>query len=503
MRVERAWNPVALCHDPVITEVADWLSPNQIIAANCLVFRRPVMCMVNGVFWSRKDWDCIVPAGGMVRFVELPMGGGDSNPLRLLATLALMAISYYLPGAIGLTGFAGSLMSAAIMIGGSLLLNMLFPVESPKSSDYGTPKTVYSISSNSNRLRIGEPFAEHFGRMLCYPDLVQVSYTTISDNEMYLYFLGIVGVGEYEIEDVFIGLTPMGDYSEAEYNIVAPGGDLTLIKNVVWPSKEISGQELTTDYLTAIVSGPGTTAYYLEYDVFFRQLVAFNDEGDKKTASVTVVAEVRTVNYRGIATSSWTQLYSKTYSEASIDPLRYSHKIPSPLGPGRYEFRIKRTTEKNDSGKVSDAVSVIGLRAYGGPHPDYGDVTLIEAKIKATNQLNGDVANKINVIATRKLNLLEDAGFSTAKFGTRSVVDAIAYIATSVNGGGQQDSFLRFDLLSELKDHLDNTLDDNFDWRFQARTTVMDACVKAAKCGRSSTWASIVRISPTRRAPER
>jgi hypothetical protein len=84
-----------------------------------------------------------------------------------------------------------------------------------------------------------------------------------------MYFLGILGVGEYDIEGVYINKTPLLDYADSEYNILIPGQPSTLIPDVVWTSNEVSGQDLNTDYITYIVSKPGTEAYFIEYDVTF------------------------------------------------------------------------------------------------------------------------------------------------------------------------------------------------------------------------------------------
>jgi len=492
MQVEYAWNPIALTRDRVILDVVEGISPNQIILGNALCFSRPVICMVNGNFWSRKDWDFPVPIGGVVRFVELPRGGGTggSNPLRVIAVIALVAAAYFTGGlaAAAWGATAGSLVTAGILIGGSMLLNMFFGADQTaggKSSDYGSSKAIYSVGGGSNRLRIGEPFSEHFGRMIVFPDLVQASYTRMEGNEQYLYFIGFVGVGEYDIENVYINKTPMGDYLDASYNVVIPYGIPSITTSVVWVSPEVTGQEISTDFFTAVVSGPGTSAMYLEYDLLFPQLISYTNNGDAAPASVSLICEVRTIDNRGEATSAWTPFHSITYTESSKDSLRYSNKIPPPLGAGRYEFRIARTVPSSTDMKVVDKVSIVGLKAYGGPHPNYGDVTILEAKIKATDQLNGDVASRINTIATRKLRAVGPNGMVSGLVATRSIIDAIAYIITSPNGAGQPESFINYDVLFGLKAKLDISCEHWFDWRFSGKTTVMAACAKASQCGRA------------------
>lgn len=481
MRVERSYNPLALHHDTLIRETADGFSINAIVEDLGLVFTRPFVALVNGVAVSRADWDLPVPAGATVHFLELPRGG-DSNPLAIILQVALLAASIFVPPLLSLTGWAGAVVSAAIMIGGSFLINALFPSETS-----GTKKadTIYSLTASSNQLRIGQPFAEHFGRFVCYPDLVQGSYTRIEDNEHYLYFLGIIGVGQYEVEGVYIDKTPILDYTGTEYNILPPGTDPALVPRLVWTSAEVSGQELSTEWLTVAVTAAGSYCYHIEFDVVFTSgLISYNDEGEERYQSVPVLAEARLIDAQGAALGEWTTLYSHTYTACSIDPLRYSVKRPGPQGLGRYGFRIRRTSEPSEESKVIDSVYVGGLRGYGGEHPDYGDVTLIEARIKATDQLTGDVASKINVVATRKLYPVGSTGFGTTQIATRSIVDACAYIVTTSNGGRQPESVLDFAALAALEDDLD-AAGYYFDHRFTDRTSVMDACGVAAKCGRA------------------
>jgi len=489
MQVEHVWNPIALTQDKMIVDVTEGLSPNQIILSNALMFSRPVMCMVNGSFWGRKDWDYPVPVGGEVRFVELPRGGGDSNPLKIIAIIAVVVAAYYTGGlataAFGST--VGSLVTSGILIAGSMLIGMMFGADAASNTggDYGSAKTIYSVSGGSNRLRIGEPFAEHFGRMIVYPDLVQVSYTRMEGNEQYLYFYGIIGVGTYAIEGVYVDKTPIGEYAGTSYNILPPGHGPQIIPDVVWSSSAISGQDVSTTWLNAIVSGPGTVALYIEYDVQFHQLIAYDDAGNAGSASVALVTEARTVDVRGNATGGWMSLHTTTYTAASSDTLRYSNKIPAPAGAARYEFRIMRSVPPSTDAKVADKVSIVGLRAYGDKHPGYGDVTMIEARIKATDQLNGDVASKLNLIVTRQLFTVTNFGLTTVLAPTRSIVDAIAYVITAVNGGNQPQTFINFQVLNGLKTKLDSSGITWFDWRFTGRTTVMEACVKIAQCGRA------------------
>lgn len=489
MQVTYCFNPLSTDNDFIaLPDPGEKLSPNDIIARNALVFSRPVLCVVNGDIWGRADWDCPVPADGVVRFVEFPRGGGGSNPLQIIATIAIVALSIYTGGLVGAAYGAawGSLASAGVMIVGSLLLGMLFPYQSQSSrSDLGTPDTVYSVGA-SNRMRIGEPYAERFGTRKFFPDFAQGSFTRIEGQDQYLYGLFVLGIGHFSGISVYIDKTPLTNYAGSTYNIIQPGNAPAIVTRVCWTCSEAGGQELETTSVQYIVNPRGTVIYSIEYDVLFGSgLVRYDDRGNRQSASVTVAAEVRLVDDYGNALSGWATFHVRTYSAASKDPLRFGNEVGVPLGGGRYEIKIWRTAPPSESSQTVDRVSLIGVRGFGGNHPAVAGVTMLEVKIKATDQLNGEVASKINVVATRMLykvvpNLygLQEANF----IPSRSIVDAIAYMVTSSNGGQQPYSSMVWDELFAARTLLDSE-GYFFDWSFTSRVSVMDAAATAARCG--------------------
>ncbi len=477
MRVLHAPNPLSLQTDFIaLIGEDDRLSPHEIIAQNALCFCGPVLCQVNDGFWLRQDWDARLPVGATVRFISVPQG----NIGKILASIAVVALAIAAPYALGIAGtMGGTLLSAAVSIGGMLLIGMLFPAAS--AGDLGTPDTMYSLS-NSNRMRPGEPYAERFGRTQFYPDIA-CSYTTIADNEQYVHALLIPGIGYFSDTAVYIDKTPLADYSGTSWSVVEPGADPDFL--VVWTSAEAGGQELSTDWITYIVNPRGTSATALEYDVVFSGgLIGYNDEGDAYSAGVTVAAEARLVNAYGVATGGWVQLDNHTFRAASKNPLRYSRSCAVPSGAGRYEFRVRRTSAASGGSQVVDQCSLGGLRAWGCKHPTVDDVTLIKISIKATDQLNGDVASKILVHATRKLYPVTSSGFGTTRAASRSIVDMVAYAATAANGGQLDDDVLTWDVLAELRAEFAAN-GWYFDWGWTSRVSVMEACSTAAACGLS------------------
>jgi len=451
MKIHYSTNPLAPGFQTTMFDVPDGSSPNSAIEILDWNFQQPTILLVNGEAWGRNQWNTALPESSNVIFVELPGGAG-----AVLAVISILLTAY------------------------SLYYFSTLDTDVP---EYGTPDSLSSFSTGSNRLRLGQPFTEHFGRLQAYPDLVQQPYIQNIDNDQYLYFLGILGVGEYSVEEVYIANTPLEDYADCEYNIVEPGGALSLVPNLVWTCNAATGRELDVEYFPYVVTPPLTSVYSLEYDITFPGgLVRYNSKGKIKNQSVTVETEVRTVDNAGAPISEWTALETRTFTAASKDPKRYSNDIAVPLGAGRYQFRIRRTTAASESSRVIDRAVMTGLRGYGAEHPDYGDVTLVEAKLKAQDQLGSGAASQINVVATRKLYEVQSAGFGGVLTATQSVVDAVAYMVTAENGGQQSNSLLNFSELEAVRAALE-TADYSFNFRFGGRLSVMDAAAKAAACG--------------------
>jgi len=470
MQITNIHNPLSLKSDTMVQlESGDIMSPNQAIARLNLSFRRPVICTVNGQIWSRADWDCPVLVCGVIRFIEFPMGGGKN--VQLLAQIAVASI------AIGATIIGGPFAGMAASIAGSLLLSFLFPVTIPKTP--GEPDTLYSVQG-SNSLRINEPYAERFGCRKFTPDLAQASHGKYEGNEQYLYMLMIIGIGRYDVEGVYINNTPIGSYQDATYSVIEPGEPCP--SGIVWPSREAGGQELTEEWLSFVVNPSGTKAYMIGYDIVFPNgLVWYDKKGNQKTVLVLIRSEVRTIDDAGVPTSDWVLFHLVEYRRSQNTAIRESFSKSSSLGTGRFEFRIRRVTPDSEAASTSDTVSIFGLRGYGGPHPAVQDVTLLRVRVKATNSLSGDVASMIRVKATRKLLPVLPTGLGTTFEKSRSIIDAVAYMVTSSNGGQQANSLLVWDELYSNKMMFTNER-YFFDWGFTSRVSVMEAAGKAAAC---------------------
>jgi hypothetical protein len=465
-----------------VIEDGDTITPNEIISRNALAFSGPVVCLVTGScgldgYWQRNDWDYPVPVGSSVRFVETPQGKIGA----ILGAVLTIVASVYTGGLFAGT-MASSLAGAAVSVAGSLLMGMLFSPSSA-SADNSKSKTAYSLTNN-NRMRPGEPFAERFGRRRFYPD-VAMSYTRFEHNIQYLYLILIVGVGEYGDITPTIGKTPLSDYSGATYAKIEPGALPTLCTDVVWTSTEANGQELTTSFIDVVATPRGHVASTIEVDFTFGALIRYamsgDDAGQSQTHSVPLEVRARTIDDYGVATSEWF-VTRVTYSGKTKNPLRRTFLMHGPFGPGRYEVGSRRVKSASGAGSITDNCTLSGVKTIGGKHPAVAGVTMWEARIKASNQLSGDAAAKIELEATRKLHPVMSGGFGIDKEESRSIIDACAYMVLADNGGRFSSSIMAWGVLAELRAEF-AAAGYLFDGGFTSRGSVMDACTTAAACG--------------------
>lgn len=241
MQINIGRNPFDIT-DAEARAARDGITPNKALAELGLNTRAPIFLIVDEEALGRAEWDTPLDKKSHCTFVEIPQG---ADPFTFLLVMSL-ALS------VGATIYSMSMAGAT------------------NSTDAGTTEDVYSFTSSRNRLRIGEPFAEPFGRVQIFPDLAQQSYMRNTNNEQYLYFYGFLGVGEYDVEAVYIDKTPIGDYSDSSYAILGPGESPSIIPDqVVWTSTEVGNQDLEADWAVFTISGPGTEAQFIEYDITF------------------------------------------------------------------------------------------------------------------------------------------------------------------------------------------------------------------------------------------
>lgn len=119
----------------------------------------------------------------------------------------------------------------------------------PDSYNNTTPKgsVIYDANAQGNKPRLMGIIPELFGTHKTYPDLLSQPHRYYEDNDQYIELLLAVGVGEYDLDKIMIGNTPIVHY----------GDDIVLTKYEPGASTAAIGNVYTSDEVgsTAGTSG--------------------------------------------------------------------------------------------------------------------------------------------------------------------------------------------------------------------------------------------------------
>ncbi|TAN65287.1 MAG: phage tail protein, partial [Magnetospirillum sp.] len=386
-------------------------------------FPLPTLCLFNGEPLLRADWAVReIRRGDLCAFVTLPHGGGGGgggkNPMRVVLMVAVMVAAIYTGGllapyigsafaemGVGLTWeMAAGIGTAVVGMAGTALVSALVPAPRPSTPDtnwggFGStpaPSPTYSLQGQGNSARLGQPIPVIYGRHLVYPDIATAPFDEFVGNEQYLYQLHVIGQGEYAVEQIRIEDTPISSFEEVQTEMVPPGSPVTLFEPDVVTAAEIAGQELIAPnlvqsgddgFIGPFTANPvDTTAGALGIDVVMpRGLYYANDGGSLDSRTVQWQVEARAIDADGEAIAGWSLLATESHSAASNSAIRLSFRYS--VNPGRYEVRLKRLDTKDTAERAGHEIRWGALRAYLTGQPDFGAITLLAVKMRATDNL--------------------------------------------------------------------------------------------------------------------
>lgn len=463
----------------------------------------PFIAVLNGVPVIRANdgWNKVVKHGDILVFVERPLGGGGgSNPLKVVLmiglSLAAPGLGNLLAGNLAAVSAFGSvtfgqLAAGLIGIAGKMVINAMMPDAAGSSSRLRAqqtqqPSPTYTLSAQGNSARLLEPIPVQYGRHLCYPDYAAEPYTDYQGNEQYLYQLFCIGQGEYDIETVRIEDTPVASFAEITYEVVSPGQRVKLFPTNVITASEVSGQEITTTTLGPFVANPPLSrANKIAIDVVCpRGLFFANDEGGLNSMTLSFRTEARAINDLGVATGSWTTLGTESISAANSTPIRRSYLYT--VTEGRYEVRMVRLDAKNTNSRAGHEVNWVALRSYIPGNEDYGNITLLAMRMRATNNLSQQSSRRVNVICTRKLPIWTGTAWS-APTATTNPAWAMADVLRADYGGRSSNKRIDLAKLMALATTYASR-GDTFNARFDSRTTIFEALTTIGKAVRTKPY---------------
>lgn len=465
-----------LTHAGEVT-VREWLREH--FGPDWVEFGVPTLAMLNGRELMRAEWETeLLKPGDILKFVTLP--GYEAIVYVILAIVVIVAV-------------------AAVL---------MMPVpQNPGELPNADP--TYTIKGQTNQLRLMEPIEVVYGRCRVWPSYASRPYNVYSGNEQYQFNLFCFGQGEFEIDpdEIMIEDTPVANFQDVTFQIVNPGEAVTLFPDNVITSIEVSNLQLfgpNEDEFDGwvgpfVANGPGTKTNRIELDVIFPQGLYGTWEGAILNQTSVVEFERREIDDDGNPVGGWVTLGDYVFTRAENTPQRVTIGVDVP--EGRYEVRGQRTN--NVSGGLNSITTTFweALRTFLPSRRNYGNVTLLAIKLRASNNLNDNSRQRVNAFVTRKLPTWHPVDGWTDPVPTRSIVWALVDLFRSYYGGKLADEYV--DLAGLYAEHVFYTVQGKtFDWVFDQRGTVWEAARAICRVGRAVPMLFGSRVGMVRDKPK-
>ena len=462
---------------------------------------RDAVILVGDVQVPKALWSTVHVKGGVSVVVRTVPG---RNVLSLLVTIASIAAAFYVPGAIGLTGFAAKLTAAAIAVGGSMLAQAIAPPPQLPYSSGGQqmPTPSYAIAGTRNEARPYGVVPKLLGRIVNYhPPLAALPYTEVqSGNRQFLRLLFCIGHGPVTISSLRIGTTPIDQYPDVSYQIdqgIGPSQlglfprqvreeslaiQLRQVDGYVERTTPIDTDEIQLDItfpsgLILITNRNVQMALHVKFEVQYRPASGGAWQAAPLTSSLSASARIEGGGVFQVSGAT------KSARRATV-----GFNVPR----GRYRVRIRRLTEddQSDSEGKDQWITLedshwTGLKSYQNEPPvTKPGLALVALRVLASDRLNG-IIDTFNCTVEPRLRTWNGSSW-TSPTETRNP----AWMFCDVLTGAQNARALpaaRLDLAA-IKAWADDCETNGYtcDAVISYRTSVWQMLQEVASCGRAS-----------------
>lgn len=180
--------------------------------------------------------------------------------------------------------------------------------------------------------------------------------------------------------------------------------------------------------------------------------------------------------------------YNINYTADTLDQQFRTHKqLLTSSTPKYYQASIERLTVGTDDANKPDQVTIEAIYAVSREtNVEYGDLTLVDVTMPATENATSLRENKVNISLTSKLISYSGGAINYTPTASRKMTDAILHL--TVDFFGRSPDTLALDELYEIQDRLDlidprlATFDFTFDDMDVSYDERMDAILQVARC---------------------
>lgn len=450
----------------------------------------------------RANWHRIRPKPGVQVVIRLVPGKNALKQiLSIVISIAALVLAPYLGGLLaGTLGLGAVTWTALAAVGinllGNLLINALIPPVEPEKE-----RQSFSISGWRNRIDPDGAIPVLLGRVRYAPPFAARSWTEIAGDNQYVHALFTFGEGPLDLTDFRIGETSIAEYDEIDLEVrqgYASDDPVSLYPNQI--VEEQIGVELTRlllrDDAGDVIKGDG--AGIIEAPVvrttgpdasgasillgFPAGLVRFNNDGDKRTHSISILVEQRQID-----AEEWSEVATLDLSAKKAEPFFRQHSWTFPER-ARWQIRLTLLTDEVDDTKYQQRVAWAALQTIRPEYPlnYHRPLSLVAIRVKATYQLSGALDN-FSALGSR---ICLDWDYQTETWVERATTNPASLfrfvLQCPANPKPVADAAIDLDLLADWHDfcrlkglHYNRV-------QAQAGTTLRDALTEIAVAGRAA-----------------
>lgn len=421
-----------------VREFPEGLSVDQIIREANIDTQMYMHLQVTITLGSRSSvvpmstWSKVRPKRGChVQIAPVLHGAVIAPLLTTIVTAAAPTVASALFPSLTAGSFGLTLATAAVSVVGALAVRALIPPPQQQSSSSNSAQNddpVYTLTGASNSAQPYSSYPSVLGRHIMFPLKTATGYTETIGGEVYLRERMTFGYGPVALSDIKIGTTPITEFEDIEIEFSNVDQSRTLAAMPSLNSSKINvvgwrnGTEKMSLYPSDIVEDnysillernqhvvrqtrEDTRAAHV--DISFQGLVEFNDEGKKRNRTVAV-----RVQYRRVGASSWVTHTTKNCRENTTSYVRFTVSIDFPSAD-KYDIRVTRTTADTDDSQIRDKASLTAIRSIqSGSLPSHEHISEIAIRLKATNELNGQIQN-LNAVVQQLVPVWDGTSWSS------------------------------------------------------------------------------------------
>jgi len=329
----------------------------------------------------------VPPIDSYVVFCLSP--GGGSNMTRMLAMLAVVVVSWYMPGWVGATTpFWKGATTMATLMAGTLLINAVLPVTPMDTDDDGTSSS-YAWSS-LNAINEGSTYPVIYGTIKTLPYLIGKYSENIwiggarTPDKQRLNLLYLVADHAVDtITDIKLNGNDYDGYDQVSVDLRYGANDQAVISNFRDTHTQ-QGVNIKFTHSWHEVNVPGSANTGIGVGVSFPQGLFYQHKsGDMDTFNVHA-----RIQYSLQSEDIWTDLVNGYTSGAEVTPLRWGRKTTG-LPEGAYKIRFYTSTEASRPPRLMLDQYLDYVEGIVEDDFRYPGSSLLAVNAIATDQLSG------------------------------------------------------------------------------------------------------------------